>query len=1219
MRVVIDMQGAQSESRFRGIGRYTMSFAQAIALNKSEHDIILALSGLFPNTIEPIRASFKNILPQENIVVWHAIGPTAEIEPSNQQRRELAQALRQNFLSRLQPDIIHISSLFEGYGDDAVTDISTTAENAPTSASFYDLIPLINREKYLDGNPRYRDHYLRKLDHLKKCNLLLAISASALKEIDLLNAPSIQRVNVSTATEPHFRKQRVSPAEAKKLTGKFSITRRFLLCTGGADERKNLTALISAFASLPLDVRTITQLVFAGKIPDGNIALLKREASLHNLSAEDVIFTGYVSDSELVDLYNICHAFVFPSWHEGFGLPPLEAMSCGAPVIGANTSSVPEVINLSDALFDPFDQKDMLQKIHAVLTDEAFRSRLVEHGLRQATNFSWNSVAKRAISAWETVAKPRGCLSYSISTNLDKQFLHGIASLAKDVGTTASANAIALNEQCAKERQILIDVSELAKQDAATGVQRVVRSYLKHFLQNPPLGFRVEPVFAATNHSYRYARNFTQKFLGLASHDLSDDPIQWQRGDIFFGLDMQHHVQLAQEKFYVSLREQGVIVKFLVHDLLPIQLPDMFRSPDAAQMHSRWLSMIAKTDGAICVSQATRDSLIQWITQSNVATSASFCADWVHNGADISDTQPSKGTPSNAPEIIASMAKRPTFLCVGTIEPRKGQNQVLEAVETLWAEDLDVGLVLVGKQGWKVDELIAKVRNNRNYGNRLLWLDEVSDEFLENIYSSATALIAASKNEGFGLPLVEAAQHGLPVIARDIPVFREVATVGTTFFDGTTPNILADTLIAWLQDIKGQRKPLLSNPNISTWAQSAEKLRNLITNSGSPRRQLLVDVSELAQRDAKTGIQRVVRNILREWLANPPSGLQIEPVYTTPGGHYRYARKFTSAFLGTAQPQTPDESIDIAPGDTFFALDLQPHTQIEQAPFFKFIRNQGATVKFMIYDLLPILQPQYFVPGTDQIFENWLKVVAMNDGAVCISKSVSDELNNWLLFKSPDVLKSFGNHWGHLGADITADIATTSSSPLESRLLNALSSRPSFLMVGTLEPRKGHSQAIDALTELWNVGTEANLVIVGKPGWMVNDVAQKIEQHPEYAKRLFWVKEASDEQVENLYKSCACLLAASFGEGFGLPIVEAAKHRLPVLARDIPVFREVARDHALYFNGSIEELARAISEWLLLFRDHSHPTPEQIPLLSWKESAERILQHATAKKPIAGQ
>ena len=97
MRIVIDMQGAQTASRFRGIGRYTMEFARAVVRNRGEHEIFLVLSGLFPETIEPIRSAFNGLLPQENIRVWSAPGPVSELHPDNASRRQVAELLRDSF------------------------------------------------------------------------------------------------------------------------------------------------------------------------------------------------------------------------------------------------------------------------------------------------------------------------------------------------------------------------------------------------------------------------------------------------------------------------------------------------------------------------------------------------------------------------------------------------------------------------------------------------------------------------------------------------------------------------------------------------------------------------------------------------------------------------------------------------------------------------------------------------------------------------------------------------------------------------------------------------------------------------------------------------------------------------------------------------------------------------------------------------------------------
>ena len=155
MRIVIDMQGAQTESRFRGIGRYTMAFAQAVVRNRGEHEIVLVLSGLFPETIEPIRAAFDGLLPQENIRVWHAPGPVKEEQTGNESRREVAELLREAFLASLQPDVIHVCSPFEGYVDDAVTGIGNLCSATVLSVTLHDLIPLLNPEQYLKPTPRY--------------------------------------------------------------------------------------------------------------------------------------------------------------------------------------------------------------------------------------------------------------------------------------------------------------------------------------------------------------------------------------------------------------------------------------------------------------------------------------------------------------------------------------------------------------------------------------------------------------------------------------------------------------------------------------------------------------------------------------------------------------------------------------------------------------------------------------------------------------------------------------------------------------------------------------------------------------------------------------------------------------------------------------------------------------------------------------------------------
>ena len=135
------------------------------------------------------------------------------------------------------------------------------------------------------------------------------------------------------------------------------------------------------------------------------------------------------------------------------------------------------------------------------------------------------------------------------------------------------------------------------------------------------------------------------------------------------------------------------------------------------------------------------------------------------------------------------------------------------------------------------------------------------------------------------------------------------------------------------------------------------------------------------------------------------------------------------------------------------------------------------------------------------------------------------------------------------------------------------------------------------------------MVIVGKAGWQMEDLLAKIQSHAEIDRQLFWLKGIDDDYLTHIYAASTCLISASEGEGFGLPLIEAAQHKLPIIARDIPVFREVACEHAYYFKGKDPEtLAEAIKSWLALYETGRHPSTDQMSWLTWKESAAQLKQ-----------
>jgi glycosyltransferase involved in cell wall biosynthesis len=367
--------------------------------------------------------------------------------------------------------------------------------------------------------------------------------------------------------------------------------------------------------------------------------------------------------------------------------------------------------------------------------------------------------------------------------------------------------------------------------------------------------------------------------------------------------------------------------------------------------------------------------------------------------------------------------------------------------------------------------------------------------------------------------------------------------------------------------------------------------------------QLLVDLSVLVKQDDQSGIQRVVRSVLRELQLAPPPGMRVEPVYDA-GGYYAYARAFGAS---AAEDDTP---VQVRDGDIFYGLDLCPNEVPANAAVLQDLRRHGVKLYFMVYDLLPINHAEMFVAGARPWFSHWLRTVArMADGLICISRAVADELIAWLEehgVRRPDTL-----HIGycHLGADLPREAAPQAPTAAEAALLDGLPARPSLLMVGTLEPRKMHGQALDAVEQLWQRGDDATLVIVGKLGWKMGLLGERLRQHPEAGRRLFWLERAGDAMLRRLYAQASALLAASVAEGFGLPLIEAAQHGLPVIARDIPVFREVGAGHAWYFDADGgAALADALHAWLALHAAGRAPPSAGLPYLSWAESAAAIAQ-----------
>ncbi len=179
-----------------------------------------------------------------------------------------------------------------------------------------------------------------------------------------------------------------------------ATSRPFVLCVAGDDPMKNVEALVDAFAGLPLSVRAGHELVLAGDVQKR--AGVRQRIAAHGLEGQ-VRFPGIIDDAALVLLYQQARLFVFPSRYEGFGLPVLEAMACGCPVISSNASSLPEVVGEAGLLVDPMDVASLSSAMTRVLTDPGLSGALRERGLAQAQRFSWDRTAREMVQVYARV------------------------------------------------------------------------------------------------------------------------------------------------------------------------------------------------------------------------------------------------------------------------------------------------------------------------------------------------------------------------------------------------------------------------------------------------------------------------------------------------------------------------------------------------------------------------------------------------------------------------------------------------------------------------------------------------------------------------------------------------------------------------------------------------------------------------------------------------
>lgn len=272
-----------------------------------------------------------------------------------------------------------------------------------------DLIPLVLSDLYKADKPSWKFHLARYLEirAIKNARHIVAISEHTAKDVNRILGIPMERISVTPLGVDN------SFFEVANEGGHGSVRQRYgipegvplILYVGGIDQRKNISGLVKSFRNVTDHLRTkatgLPRLILVGKIDkDGQYPRLQKLIQEEGVG-ELVIETGFASDADLKMLYAEAAVFFFPSLYEGFGLPPLEAMACGVPVVSSNTSSLPEVLGDAALMVSPVDTDACAKAIVTILEDQSLAEKLKKLGIEQAQKFTWNRTGEATNKVYE--------------------------------------------------------------------------------------------------------------------------------------------------------------------------------------------------------------------------------------------------------------------------------------------------------------------------------------------------------------------------------------------------------------------------------------------------------------------------------------------------------------------------------------------------------------------------------------------------------------------------------------------------------------------------------------------------------------------------------------------------------------------------------------------------------------------------------------------------
>ncbi|MCK9502560.1 MAG: glycosyltransferase family 4 protein [Porticoccaceae bacterium] len=379
------------------------------------------------------------------------------------------------------------------------------------------------------------------------------------------------------------------------------------------------------------------------------------------------------------------------------------------------------------------------------------------------------------------------------------------------------------------DQRLLYDITLLTKPKRFTSIDRVVLQLLRSFIK---IGVKVTPVVFADG----YWRLFQP--LNLDSPPLtgrlSATSLTVEPGDLLLLAEIDYGLPPIAFAGLLELKRQGLQIGAMVYDMFYLTHPHWFQPREVLGFY-RWLRNLNRVaDRFFCNSQHCAQHLAHWrqLASKLLDGRTSVPISVFPLGADAlgEGSRPGFHSDTKANGFHLPPGTAPTFLTIAALHYRKGVDLLVQAFDQLWHHGIDTRLVISGIN--RDDGLAAYITGHPEFDKRLFYRGFIGDNELTKLAADCEALIVPSREEGFGLPIVEAVHLGLPVIANDIDVFREIADDQLFYFDARRPGHLATRLTQWLALDANAKKSLLTQRYAISWTQSARLLAGLLWEQG---------------------------------------------------------------------------------------------------------------------------------------------------------------------------------------------------------------------------------------------------------------------------------------------------------------------------------------------------------------------------------------------------